>query len=179
HGIHGRGVLEAEGDRHARGRRARPHVAQEDGAAGDAQHGVHGLLPVVGGQTELLHRAEGLDVEVDGRLCVRQRQIGCYAHRISPLCELCRYAPGAPSAMPLRLASPFSNSVPIMPSMLMKRPMAFETKLFWPSIAQVTRVPEPAGTSVKVATFEALKGFTNSRSMPTLLGVDSVIFMEP
>src|SRR5262249_35633447 len=57
-------------------------------------------------------------------------------------------APGAPSAMPFRLASPFSNSVPIILSMLMKRPMAFDMKPFSPSIAHVTLVPDPAGVRV-------------------------------
>src|SRR5262249_38363093 len=87
--------------------------------------------------------------------------------------------PDPPSAMPLRLASPFSNSPPTVVSKFMKRPMAFAMKLFCPSIAHVTLVLVPAGTSVKVATFDALKGFSNSSAMPTLLGVDSMIFIEP
>jgi hypothetical protein len=61
------------GERAARRRLAGPHVAQEDRAPGDLQHRMHDLLSVLGRQTELLHGAERLDVEVDARVGVRQR----------------------------------------------------------------------------------------------------------
>src|SRR5216117_4082310 len=94
-GVHGRRAVEAERDGHARRLLAGPHVAQEDRAPGNLQHRMHDLLPVLGGQTELLLRAEGLDVEADGRGGICNCQIGRYAHGISFHCEPRRVAPAA------------------------------------------------------------------------------------
>src|SRR5581483_606072 len=84
------------------------------------------------------------------------------------------------SATSFSVARPFSNSPPIIESMLKKRLMTFATSVLSPSIAQVTRVPLPAGTRVKVAVFEALNGFRNSSAMATRwFGVASMIRIDP
>src|SRR5437867_616443 len=80
----------------------------------------------------------------------------------------------------LRLARPASKSLPIIRSMLKKRPMSFETYGAGPYITQVTCVPSSFGCSVNSATLWASNGLMKSSLIATLDGGEaSAISMRP
>src|SRR5262245_6827653 len=92
-----------------------------------------------------------------------------------------RVAPRAgASASDFRVARPASNWLPIMLSMLMKRPIALATKFFSPDRLQVTAVCSPSGLNVNSAVAVDANGFTKSSWIRiSSFGRLSVMVMRP